>query len=157
MDMTKITKYNDGYDYILLAIGIFSDYVWAVPLMDKSGHKVVYAPPNIIKDRKPETVHSDKGTEFLRHKVHNLFKSLLIRHFVIQNEVKANYAERDIKAIKRKIYKHFTYKQSYGYIDALQEITQAYNSSVHHSIKMAPAQVTVSKLNSEEEERKKHL
>ena len=61
-----------------------------------------------------------------------------------QNEVKANYAERALKTIKGKIYKYFTYKQSYRYIDALQDITQAYNSSVHRSIKMAPAQVTMS-------------
>ena len=75
-----------------------------------------------------------------------------------QNEVKANYAERAIKTIQGKIYKHFTYKQSYRYIDALQDIRRAYNSSVHLSIKMAPAQVTKSKPNSErmkDEERMK--
>ena len=37
MDMTKIAKFNDCYHYILLAIDIFSWYVWMVPLMDKSG------------------------------------------------------------------------------------------------------------------------
>ena len=75
-----------------------------------------------------------------------------------QNEVKANYAERAMKTIRGKIYKYFTYKQSYHYIDALQDITRAYNSSVHRSIKMAPVQVTMSKPNSErmnEEERMK--
>ena len=94
-------------------------------------------------------MRSDKGTKFLGHKVQSLFKSHLIRHFVTQNEVKANYAERAIKTIKGKITKHFTYKQSYHYIDALQDITRAFNSSVHHSIKMAPAQVTMNKPNSE--------
>ena len=75
-----------------------------------------------------------------------------------QNKVKANYAERAIKTIKGKIYKYFTYKQSYHYIDALQDITRAYNSSVHRPIKMAPAQVSMSKPNSErikDEERMK--
>ena len=76
-------------------------------------------------------MRSDKGTEFLGHKVQNLFKSHLIRHFVTQNEVKANYAERAIKNIKAKMYKYLTYKQSYYYIDALQDLTRAYNSSVH--------------------------
>ena len=46
-----------------------------------------------------------------------------MRHFTSQNEVKANYAERAIKTIKGKIDKYFTSKQSYCYIDALQEIT----------------------------------
>ena len=43
MDMTKIVKYNDGYHFILLAIDIFSHYVWTVPLRDKSGNEVVRA------------------------------------------------------------------------------------------------------------------
>ena len=72
-------------------------------------------------ERMPETVRSDKGKEFLGHKVQNLFKSHLIRHFVTQNEVKVNYAEIAIKTIKVQV-------QSYCSIDALQDITQAYNS-----------------------------
>ena len=138
-----------GYHYVLLAIDIFSRYVWTVPLKDKSGNEVVHAFTKICKERVPEVVPSDKGTEFLGHKVQNLFKSHLIHHFVTQNEVKAKYAERAIKTIKGKICKYFTYKQSYCYIDALQDFTRAYNSSVHRSIKMAPAQVTMSNLNSE--------
>ena len=69
MDMTKIAKYNEGYHYILLAIDIFSHYVWTVPLRDKSGNEVVCALTKNFKERVPEVVRSDKGTEFLGHKV----------------------------------------------------------------------------------------
>ena len=65
MDMTKVEKYNDGYHYILLAIDIFSCYVWTVPLRDKSGNEVLHALSKIFMERVPETVCSDKGTEFL--------------------------------------------------------------------------------------------
>ena len=71
MDMTKVAKYNDGYHYILLAIDIFSWYVWMVPLTDKSGNEVVRALSKIFMERVPETVCSDKGTEFLGHKVYS--------------------------------------------------------------------------------------
>ena len=108
MDMTKVAKYNNGYHYILLAIDIFSRYVWTVPLRDKSGNEVIRALSKIFTERVPETVCSDKGTEFLGHKVQSLFKSHLIRHFVMQNKVKTNYAERAIKTIKGKIYKYVT-------------------------------------------------
>ena len=79
-----------------------------------------------------------------------------------QNEVKANYGKRAIETIKGKIDKYFTYKQSCHYIDAMKDIIQAYNSSVYHSIKMAPAQVTMSKLypermKNEERMKKKHF
>ena len=63
MDMTKVAKYNDGYHYILLAIDIFSRYVWTVPLRDKSGNEVVHALSKIFMERVPETVRSDKGTD----------------------------------------------------------------------------------------------
>ena len=68
-----------------------------MPLREKSGNEVVRALSKIFMERVPETVHSDKGTEFLGHKVQSLFKSHLIHHFVTQNEVKANCAERAIK------------------------------------------------------------
>ena len=105
----------DGHDKnckIQRWLSLHSRYVWTVPLRDKSGNEVVRAFTKISKERVPEVVRSDKGTEFLGHKVQNLFKSHLIRHFVTQNEVKANYAERAIKTINGKIYKYFTYKHN---------------------------------------------
>ena len=60
MDMTKIAKYDDGYYYILLAIDIFSHYVWTVPLKDESGNEVVCAFTKIFKERVPKFVCSDK-------------------------------------------------------------------------------------------------
>ena len=74
-----------------------------------------------------------------------------------QNEVKANYAEQAIKTIKGKMYKYFTCKQSYRYIDALRDFTRAYNSSVHRPIKMASAQITMSNLNSERIKNKERI
>ena len=84
-----------------------------VPLRDKSRNEVVCVLSKISKERLPETVCSDRDTEFLGHKVQSLFKSNLICHFVTQNEVKTNYAERAIKTIKGKINKYFTFKHSY--------------------------------------------
>ena len=83
-----------------------------MPLRDKSGNEVVLALSKIFIERVPETMHSDKGTEFLGHKGQSLFKSHLICHFVTQNELKANCAERAIKTIKGKMYKRSAYKQS---------------------------------------------
>ena len=69
-----------GYHYILLAIDIFSCYAWKVPLRGKSKNEVVCILSKIFKERVPAIVRSDKGTEFLGHKVQSLFKSHLIRH-----------------------------------------------------------------------------
>ena len=69
MDMRKIAKYNDCYHYILLAIDIFSRYVWTVPLRAKSGNEVVCAFTKIFKERVPKVVCSNKGTKFLGYTV----------------------------------------------------------------------------------------
>ena len=45
------------------------------------------------------------------------------------------------KTIKSKMYRYFTFKQNYAYIDNLQEFANSYNATFHRSIGMAPNQV----------------
>ena len=142
MDMARIASDNDGVHFVLLCIDIFSCYVWTYPLKNKSGEEVSKAFISIFQDSIPKRIRSDKGTEFIGQKVQRVFKKFGVHHFVTQNEVKANYAERAIKTIKGRIYKFFTHKQTHRYIDILQDVTGAYNNSVHRSIGMAPAKVT---------------
>ena len=53
MDVRNLAKENRAVKYILLAIDIFSMYVFAQP-------------PTIMKSgRKPRLIHSDKGLEFV--------------------------------------------------------------------------------------------
>ena len=66
--------------------------------------------------------------------------------FVKQNEVNM---QKELQKPSKEKYVSTLYKQSYHYIDALQDITWANNSGIHRSIKIASAQVTMSKVNSE--------
>ena len=61
---------------------------------------------------------------------------------VTHNEVKANYAERVIRTLKKKIYKYLQFKRSERYIDVLPELVAGYNANYHSSIKCAPSMVT---------------
>jgi hypothetical protein len=62
MDMTKILKYNRGYNFILVAIDIFSKYVWLRPLKDKRGESILKALKNIFAEgRSPSRIRTDKG------------------------------------------------------------------------------------------------
>lgn len=145
MDMTRISTYNDGFNYVLLVIDIFSRYVWSVPLKTKKGSEVMVGFEKILQlGRQPKNVRTDKGTEFTNNALQSFFKNKAINHFVTQNETKANYAERAIKTIKGRIYRYFTENQSYRYIDRLQDFTEAYNHSYHRSIKMEPVKVNKS-------------
>ena len=62
------------------------------------------------------------------------------------NEGKSVVAERFIKALKNKIYKHMTYIGKNVYINALDDIVDKYNNTVHISIKMKPKGVSDSVL-----------
>ena len=52
------------------------------------------------------------------------------------NEGKSVVAERFIKALKKKIYKHMTTIGKNVYIDVLDDIVKRYNNTVHSSIKI---------------------
>ena len=70
-----------------------------------------------------------------------MFKSKSIRHMFAESDVKASISERVIKTIKSKIYRYFTYKQSYEYVNELQSFAQGYNKTVHRTIDMRPIDV----------------
>ena len=58
------------------------------------------------------------------------------------NEGKSVVAERFIKTLKNKIYKHVTTIAKNVYIDDLDDIVKKYINTVHSSIKMKPEDVT---------------
>ena len=63
--MDSLSKEKYGYKYILTVIDVLSKYAWVEPLKTKSGENLVKAFERILKNgRKPEKLHSDKGTEF---------------------------------------------------------------------------------------------
>ena len=143
MDMVSLTKHNDGVRYVLVAIDIFSRYTWLRPLKTKHAKEVVVAFESIFTEgRKPFRLRVDKGTEFVSHVTQQFLKEQGVKQFFTENEVKANYAERVIKTIKGRIFKYFTKKQTYRYIDHLEDFVDSYNHTYHRSIKMKPADVT---------------
>ena len=59
-----------------------------------------------------------------------------------QNEGKYVVAERFIRTLKYKIFKHMTAISKNVYFDVLDDIVNKYNNTVHRSIKMKPIDVT---------------
>ena len=136
-------KFNEGNKYVLLCIDTLSKYVWTRPLKSKTGAETKKAFQSIFSGaRKCLRLRSDMGKEFCNTTVEKYFKEVHIKHFVTYNSVKANFAERAIKTIKQRLFKYFTHKQTYRYIDILQDITANYNATYHRSIRMAPQDVT---------------
>ena len=58
------------------------------------------------------------------------------------NEEKSVVAERFIRTSKNKTFKHMTAISKNIYFDALDDIVNKYNNTVHRTIKMKPIDVT---------------
>ena len=58
------------------------------------------------------------------------------------NEGKSVVAERIIRTLKNKIFKHMTAVSKNVYFDVLDDIVNKYNNTVHRTIKMKPIDVT---------------
>ena len=145
MDMSSISKHNDGFHFVLLCIDIFSRYVWLQPLKSKQNKEVVAALKVIFEQgRIPSKIRHDKGSEFTGQVTTKYLKEQGVVSFVTHNEVKASYAERAVKTVKSHIFRYFTQMQTYRYIDKLQDFAHSYNHTEHRSIKMAPVDVNAS-------------
>ena len=144
IDMTYMSKYNDGYLFILAIVDIFSRYAWAVPIKSKKAVDVLSGLHLLFDstERRPITIRSDKGSEFVNKTVARFFEDNVILHSVTQNEVKANYVERWIKTLKGRLSRYFQDKNTFAYLKILPDIVNSYNHTYHRSIKRTPASVT---------------
>ena len=141
--MRGYMKENKGFGYFILAIDIMSRFVWCKPIKTPNGVETRKVFQQIFKEKRtPEKVRTDKGTEFSNKDVREFFEKHKIKHFVTQNEVKANYAERAIQTIKGKIMRYMRAKRTSHWLDQLQNITTSYNNTTHRTIKQSPASVT---------------
>ena len=59
----------------------------------------------------------------------------------VHNQGKSVVAERFIRTLKNKIYKHITSISKNGYIDKLDDIVNEYDNTYHRTIKMKPIDV----------------
>ena len=141
--MQLISKFNKEFRFLLCVIDIFSKYAWVVPLKDKKGISIVNAFQKILKesDRKPNKIWVDKGSEFYNNSFKKWLKDNDIEMYSIHNEGKSGVAERFIRTLKNKIYKHMTAISKNVYIDKLDDMVNEYNNTYHRTIKMKPVDV----------------
>ena len=84
----------------------------------------------------------DHGSEFNNNKFKSFLKENDIEIYSTFNEGKSVVAERFIKTLKNKIYKHMITIGKNVYFNVLDDIVKEYNNTVHSSIKIKPKDVT---------------
>ena len=128
-NMQPLSKHNKEIRYLLCATELFSKYTWILSLKDKRGISIVNAFQKIISKRhKPNKRWVHKGSEFRDYLFKRFLKNNNIEMYSTNNEGKSVVAERFIRTLKNKIYKHMTAVSG--------------DVSVHKTIKMKPVDVT---------------
>ena len=122
----------------------FSRYAWVVGLKDKKGVGIVNRFQKILNSskRKPNKIWVDHGSEFYNNVFKTFLKNNDIEMYSTHNEGKSVVAERFIRTLQNKIYKHMTTVGKNVYFDVLEDIVNKYNNTYHNSIKMKPEDVT---------------
>ena len=142
-DMQSLSRKNKGIKYVLCVIDLFSKYAFVIPLKDKKGISIVNAFNKIIKqsNRKPNKIWVDQGGEFYN----NVFEKWLSDNDIIMystyNEGKSVVAERFIRTLKNKLYKHMTATGRKVYYDVLEDVVNKYSNTKHNPIKIKPIDV----------------
>ena len=141
-DMQSLSRKNKGIKYLLCAIDLYSKYAFVIPLKDKKGISIVNVFDKIIKqsNRKPNKIWVDLEGKFYN----NIFKKWLSDNDIIMystyNEAKSVVAERFIKTLKNKLYKHMTATGKNVYY-VLDDVVNEYNNTKHSTIKTKPIDV----------------
>ena len=144
-DMSNVSKHNDGHRFLLTVVDVLSRHGWAVPVKNKYGKTVVDALEGIFlsSGRSPKHyLHTDQGREFFNKEMKTLSEKYKFRHFHSYSDNKAALVERFNRTLKSYMYRYFTYKQTYRYIDVLPSLVDGYNRRKHSAHGMAPIKVT---------------
>ena len=139
-NMVKYRKSNDNYGYFVVFIDIFTRYLYTRPMYTLTGKEMKQVMSNIFEESgvKPQKIRSDQGSEYKNSEVTKFLRTSKVDQIFTYYETKANYAERVIKTIKLKIFKYLTARESFRWVDNLQNFTASYNNASHRSIKMTP-------------------
>ena len=108
-----------------------SKYAFVVPLKDKKGTTIVNAFQSILNNskRKPNKIWVDHGNDFYNTHFKKWLKDNSIEMYSTYNEGKSVVAERFIRTLKNKIYKHMTAISKNVYFDVLNDIVDKYNNT----------------------------
>lgn len=140
VDLQSFEKENNGFKYTLNVIDCFSKYAWIEPLKSKTGEEVLKAFKKILEmsKRKPKKLWTDEGSEFYNKKFKKFIDDENIEIYSVFNENKSSIVERFNRTIKTKMFRYFTQKGNYRWIDEISKLVSQYNKTFHRTIQMSP-------------------
>ncbi|OAG30597.1 hypothetical protein NEIG_00109 [Nematocida sp. ERTm5] len=142
IDLQAYSEFNDGFQWIIIALDSYSKFIYALPTKTKSSNQVcMFLESLFYVEGAPKILHTDNGPEFINSHVQELCAKYKIkharsrtRHLQSQGQV-----ERANQTITRKLYKAM---QECGlsnrWIDLLGKTVATYNLTAHRAINTTP-------------------
>ena len=144
VDMSKYSRENNGFKFLITMIDSFSKYAWVIPIKNKEGVNVYKGLKAILLVNRPQKIQMDRGSEFYNKTFLNMLTVFGIKWYSTNSEIKAGIVERFNRTLKTRMERLFTSQGNHRYIDKIQDLVKSYNNTVHRSIGMKPAKVTAS-------------
>ena len=131
---------------MLTVIDAFSKKAWVEAVKRKTGENVTNAMKNILNKSKqtPKNLQTDDGKEFFNVPFKKLMISKKINLYSTFSTLKSSIVERFNRTLKGMMWKEFSFKGSYKWIDDYKNLVDKYNNKLHRTIQMTPNQVNSS-------------
>ncbi len=143
MDVSAQAHSNNGVNFLLCVVDIWTRYAWVRALKNKESKTVNAAYADILKEgRVPEILMSDNGSEFISRTFRKLREEQTppIRASFAEpgDHHRMGIVERFNKSIRGWITKYMTAYRTKKWIDALPKLVKNYNTTVHSSTGSKP-------------------
>ena len=147
IDLKRIKRDNNGFQYIIKIIDLFSRHAWSIPLKNKTVKSIVEAFRRVTNsiNYKPKKLWADDDSEFYNKTFKKWLNDNNIEMYSTFNEGKAVVIERFNRTLKNKIFKYFTANETYRYIDILSSLIDEYNNKKHSSTGLTPNELYLNK------------
>jgi hypothetical protein len=145
-DISKYSKTNKNYKYLLVMIDVFTRKVFLRPLKNKNIDDVISNINDIFTDYLPRSISSDSDSTFMSKQVQELFDKNNIYHDVViaRDDHRAlGIIDRFALTIKTTLSKLFLRNDNTNWIDYITKIVDKYNNTPHSSIaNLTPKEAT---------------
>jgi transposase InsO family protein len=141
VDMKDYKDNNDEYKFILSAVDSCSKFGWCFMLKTKSASEVSKCFRSIIRGYgAPQILHTDNGKEFVNKDFDEICDRYKIRHVRgrPRHPQTQGQVERFNQTITRKLQTCMFESKSFRWIDILDDVVFAYNTSLHTATKQTP-------------------
>ena len=142
VDMQKLSKYNEDYNWIITCIDTFSKKAWAFPIKNKKGKTITDMLENFLTQHTPTKIEMDLGSEFYNRNFLGLLRQLGVQWYSTYGSGTKNaIIERFNRTLKTRMYRAFGARGSYKWINIIDDLVAGYNKTKHRSIRLAPNNV----------------